>query len=161
MPNYFPPCQADKVQESKPACANPQDDMVQFNSRIFDNLGTLDHLNEAARVVKYRDLCTKLQAVACQSPLHFKHAAAALIGLTNQLSSMQKGNTGALYMSAVAKQCGRTASNAMDNKSSLCTNKKQKLNPIDANAIKFVTHLCHLSMERHHQRQLIAVSAAV
>jgi hypothetical protein len=88
MPNYFPPCQADKVEESKPSCADRQDDMVQFNSRIFDNLGTLDHLNEAARVVKYRDMCTKLQAVACQSPLHFKHAAAVLIGLTNQLSSM-------------------------------------------------------------------------
>jgi hypothetical protein len=103
MPNYFPPCQADKVEESKLACTDPQDDMVQFNSRIFDNR-TLDHLNKAARVVKYRELCTKFQAVACQSPLHFKHAAAALIG--------QKGNTGAFYMSAVAKQYGRTASNA-------------------------------------------------
>ena len=139
MPNYFPPCQADKVEESTPASANPHDDMVQFNSRIFDNLGTLDHLNEAARVVKYKDLCTILQAVSCQSPLHFKHAAAAMIGLTNRLSSMQKGNTGAIYMSAVARQSGRTASNALDNKSSLCANKKRKLNPMDANAIKCVT----------------------
>lgn len=139
MPNYFPPLQADRVGVSKPASADPQDDMVQLNSRIFDNLGTLDHLREAERVVKFKDLCTKLQAVACQSPLHFKHAAAALIGLTNRLSSMQKGNTGAIYMSAVARQSGRTASNALDNKSSLCANKKRKLDPMAANAIKSIT----------------------
>jgi hypothetical protein len=90
MPNYFPPCQADKVEDSTPACADPHNDMVQFNSRIFDNPGTLDNLNEAARVVKYKDVCTKLQAVACQSPLHFKHAAAALIGLTKYQISLSK-----------------------------------------------------------------------
>jgi hypothetical protein len=52
---------------------------------------------------------------------------------------MQKGNTGAIYMSAVARQSGRTASNALNNKSSLCTNKKRKLDPMAANAIKCVT----------------------
>ena len=67
--------------------------MIAFNSQIFDSLGTMDHLNESQRVTKFRELCGTLQDVACQPALHFKHAAAAIIASTNQLSSMQKGHS--------------------------------------------------------------------
>ena len=80
--------------------------MIAFNTKVFDNLGSLDHLNEASHVVKLKELFADLQAVASQSALRF-NAAAAIIGCTNQLSSVQKGNTGVIRMSAIEKQRGR------------------------------------------------------
>ena len=127
MPNYFP-VMSDEIKQVSNAKENNsvEQDMIEFNSRIFDSIGTLDHLKEAERVMKFKELCASLQNVACQSPLHFKHAAAALIATTNQLSSMQKGNTGAIRMSAIEKQRGRRSRNVFDNKSSLCPTKKMK-----------------------------------
>jgi hypothetical protein len=125
MPNYFPVVRDNGVNPCQEA-PSAEKDMIAFNTQIFDALGTLDHLNEAARVVKFKELCASLQPVACQSALHFKHAAAAIIGCTNQLSSMQKGNTGAIRMSAIEKSRGRKAKDIFDNKSALRPSKKVK-----------------------------------
>jgi hypothetical protein len=125
MPNYFPVVRDNGVNPCQEA-PSAEKDIIAFNTQIFDALGTLDHLNEAAWVVKFKELCASLQPVACQSALHFKHAAAAIIGCTNQLSSMQKGNTGAIRISAIEKSRGRKAKDIFDNKSALRPSKKVK-----------------------------------
>jgi hypothetical protein len=128
MPHFYPPAASTNETEQHIYPPTAEESMIAFNSQIFDRLGTMDHLNESQRVTKFRELCGTLQDVACQSALHFKHAASAIIASTNQLSSMQKGNTGAIKMSAVERQRGRRAKSAFENKSALRPAKKSKGN---------------------------------
>ena len=110
------------------ATESSSDIINRLNGEMLEKMGTMSTTTPPQRIMKIRQLSSKLEKVACLSASNFKAAAAGVISITNRLQDVKIGRANVVIStSAVQNTLGRSLSNMIENRSPLAWNSKQNV----------------------------------
>ena len=97
-----------------------RDEVLRITSKIYDDLGSMDHMTVSERVSTFRQYSSELEKVACVTSRGYKIAVAEIISLKNCLANKKMGNSyAAIRPTAIDNTLQRSQIHMLQNNSRL------------------------------------------